>query len=176
MPPFVEIDSLKETEIKLTIIDDNPTQPRDSDVVVKILVSTRRKKDDPDRYDIRIKSDKYQLPQPVQLTGLPLGTCLRQGPKWDQDKDLNNPPGIQLPDVADKDKLVYKEWIRLEASDMRDPDQVKVWCTSKNCQTNDAVRTYEDEVEWTWKINSGGGKFITGNTGQIGRASCRERV
>jgi len=167
MPPYVEIDSLKETEIKLTIIDDNPTQPLDSDVVVRILVQTRRKKDDPDRYDIRIKSDKYQLPQPVQLTGLPLGTCLRQGPKWDQDKDLKNPPGITLPDVPDKDKLVFKEWIRLEASDIRDPDLVKVWCTSKKCQTNDAVRTYEDEVEWTWKINSGGGRFITGNTGRF---------
>ncbi len=167
MPPYVEVDSVRETEIKLTILDDNPTQPRDSDVVRLIRIKTLRTRTDPDRYAIQIKSDPYRLPQPVQLTGLPLGTCRCRGPQWTMDKDLGNPPAIKLPPVADNNKLVYKEWIRLEASDARDPDQVKVFCQSQKCRPDNATRTYEDEVEWSWKILSGGGRFVTGDHGRF---------
>lgn len=167
MPPYAEVDSLKETEIKLTIIDDNPTQPLDSNVVRIIKVSTRRLKSDPDKYNIKIESDPYRLPQPVQITGLPSGTCMRRGPKWDQDKDLKNPPDITLPKVDDSDKVVFQEWIRLEAANPGDPDLVKLWCESQNCQTNEVTLTFQDEVEWTWTILKGGGRFVTGSNGRF---------
>ncbi|GEM_PF-2497657 len=166
MPPYVKPDSTKETEIELQVIDDNPTQPLDETVKRKITIKTYRPKDYPDVYRVEITSDPYKLPNPEAVTGLPMGTCRCRGPIWRNDKDLKTPE-ILLPEVQDKDKVVFLEWVRLKASDIRDPDEIEVWCESAICPTNRTKRVFEDDVEYTWKINSGGGKFIKGEKGRF---------
>jgi hypothetical protein len=164
-PPFVAPDSTKTTNVKLSIIDDNPSQPLDKTVNVNIKITTERKKDNPNYYKVKIESDSFQLPTPTQISG-EMGTCRTGGPAWSRDEDLTTPT-IILPQTADASKLVYKELIRLTASDVRDPDNVKVWCISERCPTNDKRKTYEDDVQFEWTIAKGGGRFVKGNTGRF---------
>lgn len=164
MPPYVAIDSLKETLIELKIIDDNPSQVIDETVTRNIRIRTRRDSLRPDHYLIRIESDVYRIPSPSQYTGLPRGTCLTQGPRWSRAADLPK-PRIVLPPVADNRKMVFKEWMRISAVDIRDPDDVELWCRT-SCPTRRIQRSFEDAVEYEWTILSGGGRFIKGNKGR----------
>jgi hypothetical protein len=157
MPPYVEIDSVKTTRIQLRIIDDNPTQPLDATVTRIVTIRTQRTNARPDQYRINIDSDSWILPRATSGLNSP-GTCLASGPTWRQNNDLTTPE-IRLPNVTDNDKLVYKQWIRLHATDVRDPDQVEVWCESE-CPTTKQLRVFEDDVAFNWRIVSGGGRFI----------------
>lgn len=164
MPPYVAIDSMKETLIELKIIDDNPSQVIDETVTRNIRIRTRRDSLWPDHYLIRIESDAFRIPSPSQYTGLPRGSCLTQGPRWSRAADLPK-PRIVLPPVEDNRKMVYKEWMRISADDIRDPDDVEVWCRT-SCPTKRIHRSFEDAVEYEWTILRGGGRFIKGNKGR----------
>lgn len=165
MPPYVKLDTVLETKIKLSIIDDNPTQPLDSTVERLISVKIERKREEPHKYKVTIDSEEYTLPKPVQYTGLRRGTCRTGGPLWTKDEDLTTPV-IRLPDVKDSDMLVYGELMRLYVDDIRDPDNVALWCISALCDTMSIKRDFEDNVEFTWSIVKGGGEFIKGNKGR----------
>ncbi len=166
MPPYVKPDTTVMTKIKLSIIDDNTSQPEDKTVERIIKIKTERTRKEPNQYKVTIDSDAYKLPQASQVTGLASGTCRTQGPVWTKDTNLTKPE-IKLPgSVADADKLVYKELIRLYAEDIRDPDNIRVWCLSAVCDTMSINRDFEDDVEFTWSITKGGGSFIKGNKGR----------
>ncbi len=165
MPPYVKPDTLMTTRVKLSIIDDNKSQPEDSTIERMINIRTERTRKHPDQYKIIIKSDSFRLPSATQTTGLAHGTCMTQGPKWTKDKDLVTPV-IKLPDVKEPDKIVFGELIRLYADDIRDPDNILVWCRSIKCDTNTLNKDFEDNIEFEWNIRKGGGKFIKGNKGR----------
>jgi len=166
IPPYVKMDSLSTTKVKLCIIDDNASQPLDKTVERTITIKTERSREEPQKYKVTIDSDEYQLPQPTQVTGLARGTCRTGGPLWKKDQSLTTPK-IRLPGEKDSDKLVFKELIRLYADDIRDLDNITVWCHSTQCDTTVINRDYEDEVEFTWSITKGGGRFIKGNKGRF---------
>jgi hypothetical protein len=165
MPPYVKPDSTKETRIKLSIIDDNPSQATDNTVVRIIILKTSRKRIKPDLYKIEITSDKYQLPTPVHASLLSKGTCLTDGPYWTGENDLKTPE-IILPGVKDAQKLVCKEQIRLTVKDLRDPDNLRINCKSSQCNTLGKDSMFEDDVDFEWRIVSGGGAFIKGKYGR----------
>jgi hypothetical protein len=165
MPPYVKPGDSHTTQIELLIIDDNPTQPADETVKKMVTIKTERTLEKPNHYKISITSDPYQLPAPAQITGLIPGSCKAMGPEWKLDQNLRQPE-IQTPAGNDSRKLVYKEWIRLHANDIRDPDQVKVWCIAEKCSTNQEFKKYEDAIEFEWSIKKGGGRFIKGNKGR----------
>jgi len=168
MPPYVEIDKKKITKVKLTIKDDIEDQPEDDDIIQEITITTERTEKNPDKYLVKIDNDEPKLPNPTKVTGLPNGKCKARGPKWTEDKDLDDvEPKIILPAVKDKEKIVYKEWVKLEASDHRESDKVQVFCFSERCTNDDEIKSYEDEIEWTWTILSGEGRFVEGNTGRF---------
>jgi hypothetical protein len=166
MPPYVKPDTVLKTKLRLSIIDDNPSQPPDKTVERIITIKTKRTREDPHKYHITIDSEEYTLPRPSQITGLARGTCRTQGPVWTNDNSLTKPE-IRLPGVQDADKMVYKELIRLYADDIRDPDNITVWCHSTLCDTMVINRDFEDEVEFTWSITTGGGRFVKGNKGRF---------
>lgn len=166
MPPYVKPDSTKTTKVKLSIIDDNPSQPLDKQVDKIITIKTERARSKPDQYKVTITSDGYTLPIPFQTTGLTPGTCTTVGPDWTKDTNLTQ-PNIKMPEFADSNKLVFKEFVRLYADDIRDPDNIRVTCKSASCPTKPVFRDYEDDVEFEWSIKKGGGNFIKGNKGRF---------
>ncbi|MDX1406535.1 MAG: hypothetical protein R3330_00330, partial [Saprospiraceae bacterium] len=166
-PPYVPLPEGTEryrdsiTELKLKIIDDNPTQPVDATVERQIMVKTRRYLKDPDIYEVTVESAKYKLPEaPAKKTTE--GDCQAKNEEWKMTDDLKEPKH-QLPNVEDKDTMVVGQWMRLMAVDMRDNDEIKILCDSKACDDSELTKVYEDNVEWNWKvITSKGGEFVTG--------------
>lgn len=165
MPPYVKPDSVKETKIRLIVIDDNPSQALDKEVVRNITLRTKRTKAKPDKYLIEITSDPWKMPVATHVTNLNKGSCIPEGPIWSGDKDLKT-ARIITPDPPDNGKLVCKELIRLYAEDQRDSDTITVKCKSAKCQNGEMFRIYEDDVDFEWTITSGGGRFVTGNRGR----------
>ncbi|UCF09435.1 MAG: hypothetical protein JSW65_05050, partial [Candidatus Bipolaricaulota bacterium] len=164
MPPYVEKGKTKTTSILLQIIDDNPSQPIDQTVKRWITIQTKRDDDsgNPDVYQISISSSAYTLPQAVQITP-ELAECRAEPPDWKKPcKDLV----AQILSPPD-DIIAEKEWIRLEAVDLQDPDAVDLICTSVHCIPDGTSRSYNDDVRWTWSIVSGGGRFVKGNVGRF---------
>ena len=165
MPPYVKPDSVKETKIRLTVFDDNPSQALDKEVVRNITLRTKRTAEKPDKYQIEITSDPWKTPQPTHVGDLKKGSCIPEGPVWSGDKGLKT-ARIITPDAPDNGKLVFKELIRLYAEDQRDSDTITIYCNSARCQKGETFRIYEDDVEFEWTIKSGGGRFVTGNRGR----------
>jgi hypothetical protein len=162
-PPYVPLpvkasDTSFTTIVALSIIDDNPTQPRDTTVKKKILIKTTRSKADPDHYLINISGGNYYLPSAPATKPLE-GTCKTVGPTWTRDKDLTLPV-ILLPGVPDNNKMAIGEWMVLHSNDQRDPDEVELQCASSSCNGSVFKKIYEDNVGWEWYILKGGGHFI----------------
>jgi hypothetical protein len=167
-PPYVSLPdekepSKKQTEIRLKIIDDNPTQPIDKTVERRITITTERRKGSTENYYyMTVDSDNYTLPS-IPEVQTENGSCKPVGPKWDNPNDLVK-PGEQKPAVLDNEKMVVGQWMRIFAVDQRDNDHVTVRCISDNCSDSVFDKDYEDEVEWKWKIvkPGDGGYFIKG--------------
>ena len=130
MPPYVEKGKTTTTTILLQIIDDNPSQPIDQTVKRWITIQTKRDDDsgNPDVYQVNITSSAYTLPAAVQITP-ELNDCRAEPPDWKKPcKDLV----AQILTPPD-DIIAQKEWVRLEAVDLQDPDAVDLICTSIRC-------------------------------------------
>ncbi len=154
----------KETEILLSVIDDNSTQPIDKIVERKIKIITERRKGDDveDFYYVTVESADYKIPAaPTPKTED--GTCKAEGPTWENKDDLKK-PSENKPPVQDNDKMVVGQWMRMNASDQRDNDHVKVFCNSSACESTKHEQDFEDNVEWKWEIITAGesGNFIIG--------------
>lgn len=164
MPPYVEKGTQTTTRILLQIIDDNPSQPIDQTVKRWVTIKTERDDDtgNPDVYKITISSTAYTLPSPVQITP-ELNDCRAEPPDWKTPcKDLV----AQILSPPD-DIIAQKEWVRLEAVDLQDPDAVDLICTSIRCIPEMESRSYNDDIRWTWTIVKGGGRFVKGNVGRF---------
>lgn len=174
-PPFVPLpvvanDTMITTTIQLLMIDDNPTQPKDDNVMRAITITTRRFKNSLDEYTVNVQSPAYTLPgipSPVSV----IGTCKAQGPAWEMKTDLKKPE-IELPDVTDKNKMVVGEWIVLNAKDQRDGDKLKMVCNSDSCEDSGDEKIYEDNVDWEWTIVAPGtlaekGRFVSDPKGRF---------
>ncbi|HRZ42891.1 MAG TPA: hypothetical protein P5228_09345 [Bacteroidales bacterium] len=180
-PPFVPVPgnqkspSRVKTVILLKIIDDNPTQPGDPDVERRITIITERKKGDDgieDYYFVTVKSDPYSLPSPPVIKP-EIGDCKPVGPVWDQKDDLALPNAVP-PAVADNDKMVVGQWIRLSAEDQRDGDKVVINCESLDCEDSEYEGVYEDNVDWKWTIlGEQCGTFVTGISSRSKNATGR---
>ncbi|HXH19833.1 MAG TPA: hypothetical protein VNJ07_12200, partial [Chitinophagales bacterium] len=162
-PPYVELPKddtpkKKVTKIKLKIIDDNPTQPADSTVERIVTIETTRKKASPNKYFIKIISDAYKLPAPPPEEKK-MGTCKASDPEWKNNDDFAK-PSIELPPVADNDKMVVGEMMLLKVADQHEKDEFKVKCISQLCTSTEEKKLYEDDVEFRWKILSGSGKIL----------------
>ncbi|MCK4681666.1 hypothetical protein KAT59_01405, partial [Candidatus Bipolaricaulota bacterium] len=127
MPPYVEKGKTKTTTILLQIIDDNPSQPIDQTVKRWITIQTKRDDDsgNPDVYQISITSSAYTLPAAVQITP-ELNDCRAEPPDWKKPCQDLVAQILTPPD----DIIAQKEWVRLEAVDLQDPDAVDLICTS----------------------------------------------
>jgi len=164
MPPYVEKGKTKTTLILLQIIDDNPSQPIDQTVKRWITIQTKRDDDsgNPDVYQVSISSSAYTLPAAVQITP-ELNDCRAEPPDWKKPcKDLV----AQILTPPD-DIIAQKEWVRLEAVNLQDPDAVDLICTSIRCIPDRTSRSFNDDVRWTWTIVKGGGRFLKGNVGRF---------
>src|SRR6266851_2237411 len=160
-PPYVPLpggtENKKLTKIRLLIIDDNPTQPKDDDVPRTVTIETTRNKAVPDKYFIKITSEAYTLPSPPAARETKKGTCEASNPPdWKNDDDFVEPT-IKLPSVKDGDKMVVGEMMILEAADQRDKDEFNVKCKSQRCTPRADKKLYEDDVEFNWRIVSGDG-------------------
>jgi hypothetical protein len=164
MPPYVEKGKSKTTTILLQIIDDNPSQP--IDVTVKRWVTIETKRDDesgnPDVYRVTISSTAYALPSPTMVTPT-LNDCHAEPPDWKKPCQDLQAEILTPPDHI----LAEKEWVRLEAIDLQDPDPVDLYCTSIQCTPSMDSKCYNDDLRWTWSILSGGGRFVKGNVGRF---------
>jgi hypothetical protein len=169
-PPVVPLpvkanDTTIITTIKLFILDDG-SPVADETVEKTITIKTKRKKSNPDKYEIEISGGKGKLPA-IPAASPALGTCLAKDPVWTP-KDNLTKPDIILPPVPDNNKMVLGQWIILTTPNQSDPDDVKFICESKaNCNTTPLEKSYPDKVEYSWEIVSGGGKFILGNAGRF---------
>ena len=168
MPPYVPLpiksaDTSLITTILLSVLDDNPTQIEDPQVDKTITITTKRSKNSPDLYTIEIVCKRDQKlpssPPPKFIDG----TCTAKGPDWELIGKLPAPT-IELPDVADKDKMVLGQWIVL-TTDVRDDDLVKYYCVSQaQCPTSGTNKKYQDNVSFTWTKSEG--VFISDPTGR----------
>ncbi|MBI4548772.1 MAG: hypothetical protein HY707_12380 [Ignavibacteriae bacterium] len=171
-PPYVPLpegsgSNKKITRIKLKIIDDNPTQPKDlPDVERTVTIETSRKKSSPDKYFIKITSEAYTLPAPPPTDEKTKIPCEASLPEWKNDDDFVKPV-IKLPPVADNDKLAVGEMMILEATDQHEKDELNVECKSRICTSTKDKKPYEDDVEFKWTILSGPGTFLGKNTGRF---------
>jgi hypothetical protein len=165
--PVVNNDSTVTTTLKLTIIDDNPTQIIDPNVEKTITIVTKRFKTSPDEYTVTVQGPAYTPAVPTAVAGQ-AGDCNAVGPTWDQKTDLQK-PDIELPDVTDKDKMVVGEWIVLNAKDQRDNDQIKMKCVSNNCDGSEQKKIYEDNIAWEWTLVPGNnnGRFVSDPKGRF---------
>ncbi|MFL5741113.1 MAG: hypothetical protein ACJ75B_12900 [Flavisolibacter sp.] len=171
-PPFVPLadrgnESSVTTTIQLSIIDDNPTQPLDPIVNRTVTIVTKRFKTSPDEYTVTVQSPGYSLPGEPKGS-IQTGSCNVAGPTWEMKNNLQQPQ-LELPDVADNDKMVVGEWIVLKAKDQRDPDVLKIVCDSKTCKGDGHQKTYEDNVEWEWTLLPGeaNGKLLSDPKGRF---------
>jgi len=160
-PPYVPLNPKAEekkiTKIKITTIDDNPTQPIDDPVEKIITITTKRRVGSPDFYAVDVKSDRPKLPgAPGKI--IHDGTCKAVDPKWEPGNGFKAPT-IVLPGVADDDKIVAGEWVVLKAEDQRDEDILPVECHSAACTSTLTKPPFEDNVEWNWTVK-GGGRII----------------
>lgn len=165
MPPYVAPDGEEKTIIQLSVIDDNKGQPIDPTVVRTVTITTRRERKSLQEYTVLIESDSFRLPSEPQIPELTPGTCITQGPVWTREHDLTT-PRPRLPEVQGANKMVSGEMVRLYADDIRDPDKIKVWCHSEQCDTNVFTRDFGDDVEFEWNIVQGAGSFLKGNKGR----------
>lgn len=162
-PPYVPLPKKGESESKITTIllkltDDDDTKVKDDDVERKIVITTTRRKADPDRYTVEVKGETgVAMPLPEVSK---IGSCKAVGPGWSGPSDLVKPV-INRPKVADNEKMVIGEWAVLEVSDQRDPDILTVSCVSQKCASPPPyIKSFQDNVQWTWTLASGGGKLI----------------
>ncbi len=168
-PPYVPLpvkntDTTFITVIQLQVIDDG-SPVLDETQTKNITIKTKRKKSNPDKYEIEITSEKYRLPVVATVPEVK-GTCSIKGPGWEQLDDLVKPV-IQLPAVAQNDTMVLGQWIVLKSQDQQDMDVMKVECVSAGqCPTQPVQRNYADNIIWNWTIVSGGGKFLLSSNGQ----------
>ena len=162
-PPYVAIDSTKKTVIRLITKDDNPSQPKDGDVYSYITITTKRFRADSNKNHLSIvpRNESKSAGLPDEFSG----TCVASGPIWKKTGELTK-PSIELPGAPDNDKLAFNERVLLRASDRRDKDQIQVDCISALCESSKFLKDYEDNVDYRWKIVSGGGKFLVGSDGR----------
>ena len=167
-PPYVPLpvknaDTVFTTIISLSIIDDG--SPVTDETVTKIItIKTTRRKSLPDKYIVDITGGGADRPS-APVTPSVDGTCKLVGPTWNPGNDLAVPE-IQLPGIADADKMVLGQWIVLKTQDQADPDPIIFNCTSANCTSAGGGKVYPDIIIWEWSIVSGGGDFILGKNGQ----------
>jgi len=159
--PVKAVDTSLTTTVKLLIIDDNPTQPADATVERIITIITKRRKSVPDFYSLTVNSPAMK---PLDKTLPPevKGSCSATGPDWEALTGISpDHPVIELPGVADNDKMVLGQWLVLQTADTRDEDKVTINCiSSSNCTTAPWRKVFQDAVTWQWTKN-GGGDFIT---------------
>lgn len=174
MPPYVPLPVAPKTEesvvteISLKVIDANNADGplHDPDVIDMITIITKRRSGDPDHYTIEITNKTHGKPNPNVAT--PTDGICKAVPKWDLKDELVTPE-IKLPGVADNSKMVAGQWIRLEAVDQKDPDELSMICKTEpdeTCKPAGEKLMNNDNIEYTWEILAGGGKFIGGNTGR----------
>ena len=126
-PTKEEKEKKKTTIIDLVTVDDNPSQPKDDDAKKKITIITTRKYNS-DYYNIEIKSPNYSLPKAPEVEEKQ-GTCKALHTEWDKKNDLIKPT-ISLPNVPDSDKMVIGQWIKLEANDQHESDEIILKCVT----------------------------------------------
>lgn len=166
--PVKSNDTSATTTIKILIIDDNPSQPLDATVERTVTVITKRSKGTSENfYKMTVTSPKMGavskvVPPPVS------GTCSTVGPNWDALTPITpDPPVIELPGVADNDKMVVGQWIVLQTADERDMDKLTINCTSAaNCTTAPWNKDYEDGIIWQW-TKTGDGQILTSKDKQF---------
>ncbi len=173
-PPYIPLpdkDAKPNTvtvNITLRIIDDNPNGAIDKTVPRDFTVEISRAFSTPELYTVKVSpSGGYTLPSPLN-TPSDIKICKPEPHPWDKKPPIPKPT-IILPNVEDKEKMVVGQWIILEAKDDRDYDLLQnLKCVSPHCtNTTEPDRTYQDDMEWTWKIKSGGGKFIGSAKGRF---------
>ncbi len=167
-PPYVpspvkNADTTFTTVMTLFIIDDGSPVP-DKTVLKIITIKITRKKSVPDKYTVEIIGGAPGGPV-IPAVAPVSGSCRLIGPNWNPKDDLVK-PGISLPSVPDKDKMVLGQWIVLGSQDQKDPDDVIFNCSSSNCTSSSGLKSYPDNIIWEWTIIAGGGQFILGNRGQ----------
>ena len=156
-PPYVKVGAEETTYIDLITQDDIPGRAKDPDLTSKIKITIKRFLIDSNKYHVSIKptnkSNNSTLPEEV------IGTCIGTGPDWKDDSALTKPK-IILPNVADNDKLAFNELLLLKVDELRETDLVIVGCQSEICTGSTEKISLEDEIQYEWKIVSGGGRFI----------------
>lgn len=152
--------------LKLIIEDAGYGQPFDPKIEKTLKVEFKKAHGKKAKYmvfgPLYYRKKGFKLPVPGEVTGLKRGTCKAIDPDWSLDQQLIDPV-VLLP----MDSLYPEEKVRLSAMNQIDMDLVKLQCKS-NCKGEKWEKRYPDNVEWKWKILSGGGylysKYNVGRT------------